>query len=73
MNESLVKILNNLLDARTKNVDAPCSSDHHWCVAIAELILLIPEYKTDDPEFISEIEYAQQIYKLLHGQLSMQA
>jgi len=67
MNESLIKILDNLLDSRVKCVDAPCSSDHHWCEAIAELMKLIPEYKTDDPEFISELEYAEKIHKLLHG------
>ena len=38
----------------------------HWCDAIAELVKLIPDYKTDNPEFISELEYVETNQKLLN-------
>ena len=53
---------------RIKADCAPCSSDQHWCDAISELTKLIPEYETDNPEFISELEYVEINQKLLHGQ-----
>jgi hypothetical protein len=68
MHKSLLKVLNNLLLMRIKADCAPCSSDQHWCDAITELTKLIPEYKTDNPEFISELEYVEINQKLLHGQ-----
>jgi len=68
MHKSLLKVLNNLLLMRIKADCAPCSSDQHWCDAIAELIDLLPDYKTDNPEFISELEYVEINQKLLHGQ-----
>jgi hypothetical protein len=71
MHESLTKVLNNLLLMRLKADDAPCSSDQHWCTAISELVALIPEYKTDDAEFIYEMKYVELNQKLLHGQIKM--
>jgi hypothetical protein len=68
MHKSLLKVLNNLLLMRIKADCAPCSSDQHYCNAIAELINLLPDYKTDNPEFISELEYVEINQKLLHGQ-----
>lgn len=73
MNKSLTKILNNLLLSRIKAEDAPCASDQHWCDAISELTKLIPEYKTDNLEFISELEYVDINQKLLHGQINVNA
>lgn len=70
MSESLTKVLSHLLLMRIKADDAPCASDQHWCTAIAELKKLIPEYKTDDAEFIYELKYVEINQKLVYGLIS---
>lgn len=70
MDKLLTKVLINLLEMRVKADDAPCSSDQHWCSAISELIGLIPDFKTDDAEFIYELKYVELNQKLLHNQIS---
>jgi hypothetical protein len=70
MHKSLLKVLSNLLLMRIKADDAPCSSDQHWCDAIAELINLLPDYKTNDAEFAYELKYIELNQKLVHGLIS---
>lgn len=55
---------------RTKHVDAPFSSEQHWCDAIDELVKLIPDYKTINPEFQYEIKYVELTQALLRGEIS---
>lgn len=62
LKQKLKRILNNLLWAEVKQIDAPCSADSHRHTAILGLSKLLPDYKAGNEEVQKELDDINEIY-----------